>query len=109
MDPESEDMLTSKRFLSHAAYMLEMIDTALGLLGPDIELLEEMLLELGVKHIRYGVNETMFPHMGVALVETLEKTLNDNFTSQMKEAWTDTYDALAGDMIQAQKNAKSKK
>jgi hypothetical protein len=29
-----------------------MIDKALGMLGPDIELLTEILLDLGIKHVK---------------------------------------------------------
>jgi hypothetical protein len=38
----------------HAAYLIQMIDTALNMLGPDIELLTEIMTELGIKHVRYG-------------------------------------------------------
>ena len=43
MDPGSEEMLKSKRFQQHAAYMINMLDRALNMLGPDAELLEEIL------------------------------------------------------------------
>jgi hypothetical protein len=105
LDMTSPDILVSKRFLMHAAYLLEMIDTALNMLGPDIELLTEIMQELGVKHIRYGVKPEMFPHMGVALLETLEESLGSKFSSSMRESWVETYEALSGDMILAQKNA----
>jgi hypothetical protein len=45
----------SPRFTKHAKYFIQMIDKALGMLGPDIELLTEILLDLGAKHVGYGV------------------------------------------------------
>jgi hypothetical protein len=54
IDPTSPEVLTSKRFIMHAAYLIQMIDTALNMLGPDIELLTEIMTELGIKHVRYG-------------------------------------------------------
>jgi len=86
----------------HASYLIQMIDTALNMLGPDIELLTEIMTELGQKHVKYGVKPEYFPKMGVALVETLEELLGDSWTNPVKEAWVETYEALSGDMIEAQ-------
>jgi hemoglobin-like flavoprotein len=76
------------------------------MLGPDIELLTEIMHELGLKHVRYGVKPEMFPIMGDALVHTLETTLKGNFTEPVKEAWLQVYAALSQDMIRAQLQAK---
>jgi hemoglobin-like flavoprotein len=103
---DSPELLNSKRFLAHAAYLLEMIDTALDMLGPDIELLTEIMHDLGIKHIRYGVKPEMFPVMGEALISTLQDTLGADFTESMKDSWRETYDALSADMIRAQVNAR---
>lgn len=87
----------------HAAYLIQMLDTALDMLGPDIELLTEIMTELGEKHVRYGVKPEMFPIMGDALLHTLEASLDDKeFSSTVREAWVETYAALSQDMIRAQ-------
>jgi hemoglobin-like flavoprotein len=106
IDPNSPELLTSKRFIMHAAYLIQMIDTALNMLGPDIELLTEMLTELGIKHVRYGVKPEMFPIMGDALMHTLTKTLESDFTEDIKESWVIVYSALSQDMIRAQLSVK---
>jgi methyl-accepting chemotaxis protein len=96
----------------HAAYLIQMLDTALNMLGPDIELLTEIMEELGIKHIRYGVKPEMFPIMGDALLLTLEDNLKADFTDAVKAAWVETYNALSQDMIRAQavhRNRGSKK
>jgi hemoglobin-like flavoprotein len=92
----------------HAAYLIQMIDTALNMLGPDIELLTEIMTELGLKHVRYGVTPEMFPIMGDALIHTLETTLKDDFTDPIREAWIETYSALSQDMIRAQVKVKQR-
>ena len=86
----------------HAVYMIQMLDTALNMLGPDIELLTEIMQELGVKHIRYGVRPEMFSFMGEALITTLEQTIGDDFTDAVRDAWKETYAQLSQDMIRAQ-------
>jgi hemoglobin-like flavoprotein len=91
----------------HAAYLVQMLDTALNMLGPDIELLTEIMHQLGIKHVRYGVKPEMFSIMGDALVHTLETTLKGEFTDRIREAWLETYKALSEDMIRAQIKTKN--
>jgi len=80
-----------------------MVDKALGMLGPDIELLTEILLDLGQKHVAYGVKPEYFPSMGRALIYAVKQNLNLTFTDEMKDAWVEVYGALSYDMIRAQK------
>lgn len=101
LDVDSPDLLQSKRFKAQAAYFWSMIDTSLNMLGPDIELLTEIMSELGKKHIVYGVKPEMFPIMGDALVWTLKEKLGDAFKNEHEESWKETYDALSSDMIRA--------
>lgn len=101
-DPESDELFKSKRFNMHAAYMIQMLDTSVNMLGPDIELLTEIMMELGEKHVRYGVKPEMFPAMGEALLFTLQKQLGDQFTTAMEDSWKETYNTLTQDMIRAQ-------
>ena len=81
-----------------------MIDKALGMLGPDIELLTEILLELGQKHVNYGVKPEYFPSMGRALIFAIQEQLGeDEFNAEIKDSWVEVYGALSYDMIRAQK------
>ena len=83
--------------------MIQMLDTALNMLGPDIELLTEILTDLGVKHQRYGVKPEMFAVMGDSLVNMLGQILGSSFDDSTREAWVETYAELSNDMISAQK------
>ena len=89
----------------HATYLVQMIDTALNMLGPDSELLTEIMTELGAKHVRYGVKPEMFPVMGESLMLALSETIGDEWNDKTKEAWVETYASLSQDMIRAQLNA----
>ena len=86
----------------HAVYMIQMLDTALNMLGPDIELLTEILLELGAKHQRYGVKPEMFAVMGDSLLHMLAHVLGSSCDESTREAWVETYAELSQDMISAQ-------
>lgn len=99
-----EEFYKSPRLLRHASHYIDMVDRALNLLGPDIELLTDIMLELGEQHYKFGVEASYYPPMGHALIKTLEKFLGEHFTQEMKDAWLETYQALAYDMIRAKKN-----
>ena len=99
-----DSVLKSKRFLTHAQYFIQMIDKALGMLGPDIELLTDILMELGKKHVGYGVKPEYFPSMGRALIHSVQSVLGDRFTDEIKDAWIEVYGALSYDMIRGQKS-----
>jgi methyl-accepting chemotaxis protein len=101
-----EDLDKIEKFSKHAKYFIQMIDKALGMLGPDIELLTEILMDLGIKHVRYGVKPEYFPSMGRSLIYTVESLLDsDDFSRDVKDAWVEVYGALSYDMIRAQKQA----
>ena len=53
---------------------------------------------LGARHKGYGVTATHYAPVGAALLWTLEKGLGPDFTPEVKAAWTETYNALAGVM-----------
>ena len=101
MDPGSEEMQRSKPFLRHASYMINMLDRALNMLGPDAELLGEILSDLGKKHARLGVHEQYFPFMGHALLNMLREMLGNLFTPETEQAWNTVYAALSGAMVES--------
>lgn len=107
MDPGSDQMQQSKRFLKHAAYMIQMLDRALNLLGPDAELLAEILCDLGKKHARMGVKEEMFPVMGESLIAMLKDVLADNFTPDVEAAWKEVYAGLANGIVSSMNTEKA--
>lgn len=76
-----------------------MVDRALSLLGPDIELLTDILEDLGKKHVRFGVTPAMFPPMGMALLATVKELLGEKYTPEANKAWLEVYHAFSYDMI----------
>lgn len=85
---EGEDVRSNPLFSKHARSMVDMIDCAVGFLGPDLDPLTEDLMELGQRHIQYGVQEDFLPHMGTALKYALEKVLVSKIDKNELESWT---------------------
>ena len=77
-----------------------MISVAVGGLSHP-ERIERAVLQLGRRHAAYGVKDGHYEVVGVALLWALEKTLGEAFTVEVKEAWTQAYNHLAGMMRKA--------
>ncbi|CAB9528303.1 Involved in oxygen transport in the brain. Hexacoordinate globin [Seminavis robusta] len=107
MDPGSEKMQQSKPFVRHASNMISMLDRALNMLGPDAELLAEILGGLGKKHARMGVHETHFPYFGESLLEMLHEVLGNSFTPEIEHSWRNVYKALSGGIVDSMNTERS--
>jgi hemoglobin-like flavoprotein len=108
MDPNCTETLNDPRFVKKARWFIrvfvQMLDKALDMLGPDVELLTEVLLELGQRHVRYGVKPEYFPSLGKVLIDILSDTIDPKiFTQEVKNDWVEVYGALSQDMIRGQK------
>lgn len=99
MDPNCDTLKKSKRFAVHAVFMIEMLDRSLGLLGPDAELLTEIMAELGKKHAMMGIEDaSYYTSMGEALFLTMSELTGKHFTPEVEESWTFVYGQLADAM-----------
>ena len=67
----------------------------------DSESLHWMFRELGRRHIGYGVEESHYDDVGVALLQALRGALQADFTEEVEEAWAMLYGDLAETMIAA--------
>lgn len=57
--------------------------------------------DLGKRHIHYGVQLYHFALVGEALIWALEQGLQEDFTPEVKEAWTLVYTILSDTMKEA--------
>jgi hemoglobin-like flavoprotein len=62
--------------------------------------------ELGVRHLDYCSIEEGYEVVGAALLWTLEQGLGEDFTPEVKEAWTEAYSLLSSIMKDAAAQAK---
>ena len=57
--------------------------------------------DLGRRHVKYGVPDESYATVGEALLWTLDKGLGDEFTDEVKVAWTETYTTISNVMLDA--------
>ncbi|MDA0306243.1 MAG: chemotaxis protein CheW [Proteobacteria bacterium] len=81
-------------------HLMAMIKTAVEGLN-DLEAIVPALEDLGRRHVDYGVKDEDYDSVGEALLWTLEKGFGDEFTAEVKSAWTKVYTLLASVMTAA--------
>ncbi|PJF46836.1 MAG: hemin receptor [Chloroflexi bacterium] len=81
-----------------------MLMTVIGLAVRGLdrpEAIAPSIRALGERHSRYGVKGSDYHTFGAALIWALEQVLGDAFTPEVKAAWIEAYDVLAGAMKKA--------
>jgi hemoglobin-like flavoprotein len=81
-----------------------MLMTVIGLAVRGLnrpETIIEAVRSLGSRHYGYGVSPADYNTFGAALLWALEQVLDEEFTPEVKQAWIEAYDYLAGAMKQA--------
>jgi hemoglobin-like flavoprotein len=100
MPIDSQSLKDNRRFKAHSKYMIAMLGKALNMLGPDDELLTEVMSDLGKKHFQLGMdNASYYAVMGESLFLALREILGSNFTPAVEESWTIVYGELTAAMI----------
>ncbi len=77
--------------------LMSMIGAAVAGLR-DLDKLAPVVRQLGARHVGYGVQPHHYQTVGAALLWTLERGLQEQFTPQVREAWAAAYELLASVM-----------
>eukprot|EP00542_Grammatophora_oceanica_P012625 CAMPEP_0194046528 /NCGR_PEP_ID=MMETSP0009_2-20130614/21494_1 /TAXON_ID=210454 /ORGANISM="Grammatophora oceanica, Strain CCMP 410" /LENGTH=154 /DNA_ID=CAMNT_0038691855 /DNA_START=117 /DNA_END=578 /DNA_ORIENTATION=+ len=105
-EPGSEELYQSERFLQHSTGVIKTVDTAVSMLGPDLDPLIDILHDLGKKHAQYGALPAHYAVVGRALIDTLSGAIGEEkFTNEVKVAWARIYDILSSTMIEGAEEA----
>ena len=80
--------------------LMTMLGSAVAGLN-NLEMLVPVLENLGKRHVNYKVEPSHYKTGGSALLSTLETGLGDEFTPDVKDAWTKVYGTMSSVMIKA--------
>lgn len=100
---KDEDIKLNPQFRVHARAMVDMIDMAVGFLGPDLDPLKEDLVELGRRHIAYGVQSEYLPVMERAVMYALDELLHEGLTRAERSSWQVVFHFMISHMIKGMK------
>jgi hemoglobin-like flavoprotein len=82
--------------------LMAMIGLAVAKLT-EPEVLMPALQGLGQRHAGYGVRDSHYDSVGVALLKTLRQGIGVAFTEDVEAAWVEVYGVIAGTMKEAAK------
>ncbi|VFN02750.1 MAG: Hemoglobin-like flavoprotein [Candidatus Kentron sp. G] len=99
MDPSARALFTGD-MKKQGAKLMKMIAAVIDSLDR-VETIIPAIQDLGRRHAGYGVTEEQYDTVGRALLWTLEQGLGDEFTPELRDAWTVVYGALASIMKEA--------
>ena len=99
LDPELRPLFKSD-LTDQGRKLMQMLALAVRGLS-DLDLLVPAVEDLGRRHLGYGVRQKDYDTVGSALLWTLEQGLGEEFTPEVRTAWTQAYTLLAQTMQQA--------
>eukprot|EP00455_Lapot_gusevi_P005317 TRINITY_DN12260_c0_g1_i4.p1 TRINITY_DN12260_c0_g1~~TRINITY_DN12260_c0_g1_i4.p1 ORF type:complete len:148 (+),score=3.71 TRINITY_DN12260_c0_g1_i4:38-481(+) len=82
-----------------AIRLMHMVDTCVELLEKPAYMLLDELLKLGHRHALYGVRALHYPWVGDALMVTFKQLWGDEFTEEVRMAWTRIYGVIVDTML----------
>jgi hypothetical protein len=93
-----DELFEDATLRKHAAKVVMTVDKAVGSLKK-LDKLIPVLVNLGKKHVGYGVEPAHYDVVGEALLATLSDALGDGYTTEVHEAWAAVYDIIKTTMI----------
>ena len=85
--------------LVHSKRILSIMDNAISLIGPDHELLTDLLRSTGKRHAQAGVKVQYIPFMGKAVIRALSEFMGDEWSDKLENSWEVVMDELCEDVI----------
>jgi methyl-accepting chemotaxis protein len=99
LDPKLKTLFKEDMAEQRKALMSTLKVAVKGL--TDLDSILPAVQQLGERHGGYGVKDEDYKTVAQALLWTLEQGLGDEFTDDVKDAWTEVYMLLAGIMTDA--------
>lgn len=90
---KTDQAIQGAKLMSMLSYAVARLEYPETLVGP--------VQELGKRHQDYGVEPEDYSAVGEALIWTLAQSLGAQWTSEVEQAWIDTYTWLSATMIAA--------
>ena len=93
LDPSVKPMFKGN-MAERGKKLMSTIGMAVGSLS-NLDALRPLLQDLGRGHIEYGVKDSHYDTVGMALLWALEKALGDEISAETQQAWAEVYTILA--------------
>jgi nitric oxide dioxygenase len=94
--------------LIHGLQVVRMFDVILSALGPDEELFYDVVTEMGEQHCKHGLSPDHFTLLCRAVVEVLEKIMGDEWTMEVRAAWSQIIDCVNAEIVKSMRKQMEK-
>jgi hypothetical protein len=94
----NEDVRANANFLQHARVFVDMMDCAVGFLGPDLDPFAEDLHALGLRHANYGVPIDSLVVVGIVFFDALKQFLGDWFNARSQASFQAVFRFMVANM-----------
>ncbi|MFN8529806.1 MAG: globin domain-containing protein [Anaerolineae bacterium] len=98
--PETRTMFAAIDMGAQGLKLMQTLGVAVRALH-DLPSIDAYLVDLGARHIRYGVSKAHYALVKLALLRMLEQCLERDFTPAMHDAWGAAYDLIAAAAMRA--------
>ena len=100
-NPELRKMFSQDMEGQHKK-LVDMLDSIVARLE-NLDMLKGDIVAMAKRHVDYGVKTVHYSMVGKALLYTLQKTLGNEWTDEVRSAWINCYSILSGTMITVSK------
>ena len=100
LDPATQRLFAATDMVAQERKLLAMFAEIVRVLDRPEDLVPEVAA-LGRRHVQYGVTDAHYPSVGAALLWTLEQVLGDEYSPELREAWSEAYLLVASVMRRA--------
>ena len=90
LDPDASRLFARTDMDAQGEKVMSMFAEIVRTLDQPETLVAEVA-DLGRRHVQYGVHDSQYDSVGTALLWTLEQGLGDEFTPEIRDAWTEVY------------------
>ena len=90
LDPQARRLFATTDMEAQGRKVMAMFAEIARTLDRPEELIAEVA-DLGRRHVHYGVHDSQYDSVGIALLWTLEQALGPAFTPEVRDAWTEAY------------------
>lgn len=90
LDPQARRLFATTDMEAQGRKVMGMFAEIVRTLDRPEELVAEVA-DLGRRHVHYGVQDSQYDSVGIALLWTLEQGLGRAFTPEVRDAWTEAY------------------
>jgi Globin len=92
--------------LLHGRNLMMVFDTVLGLLGPDVDGVEEILRQNARTLVQLGVKPNHFGSLNVAVRHALKNTMGSSYSNAVDEAWNQVLREVSKSLIRSMGHSK---